>query len=651
MDSPDPKPPVFDDSSELSDAGTVVAPAEGSGRPGAVEAGRSEDRRSEPIRRRDPLVGAVLGRQYRLERAIGRGGSGRVYVANQLSLGRLVAVKTLRPDIDFEANGEQFSERFFREASMAGGLSHPNIVTVHDYGQDEDGTCFIVMELVEGSSLKDLMRTGPLDPERALDLFCQIARGLRHAHRAGLVHRDVKPGNVQLTPGDDGREVAKLLDFGLVKSDLPEVTEITREGSFLGTPHYASPEQVRGQEADARSDLYALGVMLYRALCGRLPYYSRNAMAMAMSHIKDEYPAMEERSPEVTVDPAHEAIVRRLMEKEPQDRYPDAASLLLDLESELVRLKTGAPPSESVPALTATLASEGGAAVLSAAPTALPERVAPDAADVPSSERPPQEKRGAMWLGVAAGVLLFLGGGGWMASSLGGEADEIALVGTVEDTSSAGTPTTGEADWSADALEGAVPLSLQVALASEPSGAAVMVEGQALGTTPWVGTLDLDDGTHAPLVLELSGYEAQHVVLELGDGTASATVSLRKRPPAARPAAKERAGKSEKPAGKSEKPPPEPSRARAAAAAEAARTASTGSATSTYDGVSFTAAQARATLRFANEADKGAFQAAGIRTQEFNKVAAGRPYSTLQTVAASPGVGPKTVQRMRDAAK
>ena len=544
-----------------------------------------------------------------------------------------MAVKTLRPDIDFEASGEQFSERFFREASLAGSLSHPNIVTVHDYGQDDDGTCFIVMELVEGTSLKELMRAGPIDAERALDLFCQLARGLRHAHRAGLVHRDVKPGNVQLTPGDDGREVAKLLDFGLVKSDLPEVTEITREGSFLGTPHYASPEQVRGREADARSDLYALGVMLYRALCGRLPYYSRNSMTMAMSHVTDPYPPMSKRAPDVPVAPSHEAIVQRLMAKDPDDRYPDAASLLVDLEAAYVSVRAaagrGVPPIELTEDLRAMLS----------APTTRLEDEGEDGAE-PASE-PRRESRGAIWLGLVAAGLFAVGVTGWLVAPTVWGPDEISLEGSVSEVEPAQAPTQS-GDWSAQVLEASAPLSLQVALASEPSGASVVVDGETLGQTPWVGTLAVDEGAHAPMTLQLDGYLPREVELDVGDGTASSTVVLKRIPvkvkkPAKAPPRPQAARRAKAKSSAAPKPPP------------AAPKPSTSSAS--YDGVSFTAQQATATLRFANNADKSAFNGAGIRTQEFNKVAAGRPHASMSDLSNSPGVGPKTLTRMRDAAR
>ena len=276
----------------------------------------------------DRLVGRMLDGKVRLERLLGKGGTGRVYEGTQVSLGRRVAVKVMRPDLDAE-DERSFEDRFFREASLAGQLQHPNIVTVHDYGRTADGVCYIVMELLGGSDLKALMTHGPIPPSRTLVIFEQIVRGLRAAHRAGLVHRDVKPGNIRLTEGEDGRDFVKVLDFGLVKGS--EDTEITQDGTFLGTPHYAAPEQVKGDEADGRSDLYAVGVMMYRALCGKLPYWSKNPMAIAMAHVREPYPPMASRAPDVVIDPGLEAIARRCMHKAPDRRYPDAGALLADV--------------------------------------------------------------------------------------------------------------------------------------------------------------------------------------------------------------------------------------------------------------------------------------------------------------------------------
>jgi serine/threonine protein kinase len=624
-----PPDPSATHDGEDSGGATIVAPPDWSRQRTTAKAQTPQTVRSARV---DPNVGMVLGGQYRLERPVGHGGTGRVYVATQLSLGRLVAVKILRPELETESSGEQFAERFFREASLAGSLSHPNIVTIHDYGRDDDGTCFIVMELVEGRSLKDLMKAGPMEAERALDLFAQITRGLRHAHRAGLVHRDVKPGNVQITPGDDGHEVAKLLDFGLVKSDLPEVTEITREGSFLGTPHYASPEQVRGQEADARSDLYALGVMLYRALTGVLPYYSRNSMALAMSHVRDPFPPMAERAPDVRVRSEHENIVQRLMQKDANKRYPDAESLLMDLEAALDRVRRGEPESRPIVVVPPSEPAPE--------PTPEPEFDAEPEPSVVPNKRPANPPVGPILVGGLLTIGLGLGGAYWKLNHVPPEPETVEVIAAAADT----------ADWSAAVLEDADPIALQVALASEPSGATVWVAGEEVGTTPWVGSLAVDDGTHQTLELELDGYRTQEVVFDIVDGSATETVELEPVPRASksRPATSARPAPTPRPKPASTPAPPRPApeaRPQPKQSAPPAKAAGT-----TVEGVAFTNAQARHALQMANSGSQAAFNGAGIRTQEFNRVKAGRPYGTLAEVGAAPGVGPKTLERMRDSA-
>ncbi|RME28679.1 MAG: serine/threonine protein kinase, partial [Deltaproteobacteria bacterium] len=287
-------------------------------------------------RPRDPLAGVLLGGRYRLLDVIGHGGTGRVYRAVQEPIGREVAVKLLHPDLDPDGEHD-FQARFLREAALAGRVQHPNVVTVHDYGRTEDGACYIVMEYLRGRTLRDLLRAGPLPLPRALAIFESILLGLRAAHRAGLVHRDVKPSNLIIVPTDDGGETVKLFDFGLVKGD--DEATITHSGVFMGTPQYVSPEQARGEAADGRSDLYSAGVILYRMVTGVLPYTADTPIAIALKHARDPLPAMAERAPQVPVDPAVEAYVRRLMAKRPDDRFRDADGALDALGRLLAELR------------------------------------------------------------------------------------------------------------------------------------------------------------------------------------------------------------------------------------------------------------------------------------------------------------------------
>lgn len=273
----------------------------------------------------DPLIGQTLLDRYEILFPLGQGGSSRVYRAIQQPLGREVAVKVVRSDLD-EDFREEFELRFLREAALAGRLSHSALVTIHDFGRSDAGHCFLVMELLRGRSLKRLIRKAPLQPELAIRLCAELARGLRHAHSAGLVHRDVKPGNVFLVRDDEGIERAKLLDFGLVKEGGE--SSISGVGTFMGTPHYIAPEQAKGLESvDGRADLYSLGVVLFRMLTGQLPFSAETPMAIAIKHIRDAPPTMEERAPRIQVDPALQDIVSRCLHKAPEDRFADAAEL------------------------------------------------------------------------------------------------------------------------------------------------------------------------------------------------------------------------------------------------------------------------------------------------------------------------------------
>jgi serine/threonine-protein kinase len=268
-------------------------------------------------------VGQVIAGRYRLRHAIAQGGMAEVWEAGDDVLGRSVAVKVLLPQFAADAT---FIERFRREAIAAARLAHPNIVATFDTGVD-DSLAFIVMELVEGTTLRDvLVERGPLPPNEATSIAAQVAGALHYAHEAGIVHRDVKPPNILLCP--DGR--VKVADFGIAKAALADAGtsadfDLTGTGMVVGTAKYLSPEQFEGRPVDRRSDVYALGVVLYEMLCGRPPFTGGSDMAIGIQHV-DKKP-LSPRQIRAGIPRPLEAVVMRAMAKKPGDRYPTAAAL------------------------------------------------------------------------------------------------------------------------------------------------------------------------------------------------------------------------------------------------------------------------------------------------------------------------------------
>jgi hypothetical protein len=294
----------------------------------------------------DSLAGRRLSDRYEILGLIGLGGAGHVYEAIQHPLGRPVAIKVMRTDLH-SSTRDQFAQRFLREAALAGRLHHPNIVTVHDFG-DDGGLLYVAMELLRGRTLHKALKDGPISCEEAARIGIGVARGLRHAHEQGLVHRDVKPMNVMLVRDDEGREQPKLMDFGLVKSMHTEEESMTVIGQFMGTPAFMSPEQARGRAIDHRTDLYALGVMMFRMLAGRLPFESDHPLGFAVLHQTEPIPRMEDVAPGAKVSAELEQIVRRAMAKLPDDRFPDAAAMAEALERWL-EWRTRPPPTMPPP--------------------------------------------------------------------------------------------------------------------------------------------------------------------------------------------------------------------------------------------------------------------------------------------------------------
>ncbi|MGW4998994.1 protein kinase domain-containing protein [Streptomyces hydrogenans] len=270
--------------------------------------------------------GSVANGRYQLRDLLGEGGMASVYLAYDSALDRQVAIKTLHTELGREAS---FRERFRREAQAVAKLSHTNIVSVFDTGEDTlDGGMmpYIVMEYVEGQPLgsvlaSDVRQYGAMPADKALKVTADVLAALEVSHEMGLVHRDIKPGNVMMTK----RGVVKVMDFGIARAMQSGVTSMTQTGMVVGTPQYLSPEQALGRPVDARSDLYSVGIMLFQLLTGRLPFDADSPLAIAYAHVQEEpvAPSSVNRS----VSPAMDALVARALRKNPNERFPSAAAM------------------------------------------------------------------------------------------------------------------------------------------------------------------------------------------------------------------------------------------------------------------------------------------------------------------------------------
>ncbi len=383
----------------------------------------------------------VVGSRYELGELLGRGGMAEVRKGTDARLGRVVAVKRLRTDLASDAT---FQARFRREAQSSASLNHPSIVAVYDTGEepaaDDSGVSqpYIVMEYVAGRTLRDILREGrKILPERALEITSGVLSALDYSHRAGIIHRDIKPGNVMLTPAGD----VKVMDFGIARAMSDAANSMTQTAAVVGTAQYLSPEQARGESVDSRSDVYSAGCLLYELLTGRPPFVGDSPVAVAYQHVREQPSPPSDH--DTALPEAVDAIVLKALTKRLEDRYQSAGAMRSDIERYLVGRPVEAavpPPVDDQPTSLAP--------ALAAAPTP-PRR--PDPTPLPVSHDPAQPRTG-LWVVLGLLVIALLVAGWFLfKDALFPDAPErVAVPGLVGLTEDQARAQIGDAGLSVD---------------------------------------------------------------------------------------------------------------------------------------------------------------------------------------------------------
>jgi len=509
----------------------------------------------------DPLIGRVIADRFKITSLIARGGMGKVYRAEQAPLGRACAVKVLNPNYNGDADPE-FHRRFFREASITSRITHPNSVTIFDYGKTDDDIYYMAMEYLEGQTLHHALREGgTMQEERVGRIAAQICRALREAHALEVIHRDLKPANIFLTRHGDDEDFVKVLDFGLVKhlSERPE-EQLTQTGLFMGSPKYMAPEQIQGGVVDPSTDVYSLGIIMYEMLAGKVPFDRPTSVNILMAHVGEPPPPMREVNPNLVCSPAFEELVMRCIAKDPKERYATMDEVLQAIKrahggsmtGQLAAVNTSGaygsvlPPAvrSSVPgiavsgALGANASSGSHRPIPASGPQAqIPVLASSDASGDPSGsvygEEAPRRSKAWIALGVvvAAAVGGLLGMAAFRMTAASGTTNAAAVPTTATATPATTTPTatpTAAATTAAGAQASSVPSGTASAgagdaktvtfkVTTDPPGATVREDATELcPATPceitWKGEA-ADAGKAHKLTLIRHGYRVDvHVV-------------------------------------------------------------------------------------------------------------------------------------------
>ncbi|MBI2403833.1 MAG: protein kinase [Gemmatimonadetes bacterium] len=390
------------------------------------------------------LVGSVIAGNYHIEKKLGEGGMGAVYLGQHVKMGRKSAIKVMTQSM---ANDPDAIARFNREATNAARINHPNVCAIYDFGETPDGLIYLAMEFIEGESLSHVLeREGALPPKRGAQIFQQAAEALQAAHDLGIVHRDLKPDNIMITRGRGGADVVKVVDFGIAKAvGGEEGQKVTKTGLVVGTPEYMSPEQLAGDKLDGRSDIYSLALVLYRMLTGTLPFQADSAQEVMIKRLTDEPMPLNAAGSGTPFPDQLQAVMDRALQRLPGERYASAAEMARDVvvavggmgDTALAVDTEGATQIISAtPATGATVAATrvaGAGAPARGQKTRVPT---PDTPAVAAAPPAPVKKKPVMAIAATVAVLAVGGGTAAVVLSRGGETSPPSVT---PDTAQQGT--------------------------------------------------------------------------------------------------------------------------------------------------------------------------------------------------------------------
>jgi eukaryotic-like serine/threonine-protein kinase len=448
-----------------------------------------------PSPRVDPYIGKTIDGRYLVERSIGEGGMGVVYAGRHKVIDKRVAIKVLRGEM---AADKDLNERFLQEARAASAIGNPHIIDISDFGTLADGCTYFVMEMLDGRSLSELVADakGPMPVPRIYAIAKQIAQGLAAAHAANIIHRDLKPDNVMLISRGNEKNFVKILDFGIAKVG-GGASKVTRAGSVFGTPHYMSPEQAAGAIVDHRTDIYALGVILYEMASGKVPFDADNFMGILTQHMYKAPVPIRALVPEIDVPAGLDAVILKCLTKKPEGRYASMDDLLVDLE----KLEAGVLPG----AVHEMMARSGGFNVPADyfRQSAMP-------APVPASPFPPKKRWPLYALMAAVATVVGVAGVIMIAKSSSGKADTLPTQVAPPDLPTTAAPAVTEATAIRPLAPAAsVDTTHEILVSVSPTDAMISRDGRELGQPPLA--LHLADGETATLLLTRKGYKTKSV--------------------------------------------------------------------------------------------------------------------------------------------